>query len=113
MPEGKKPSGWLLDAAPFEVQRVAFDRAAGRDKYAWFLEQGLGKTLVDCADIARRVYLDQVVGQALVVPWYLKSSWRNEWAQWRMPFSLFIWPDVPPLGHRAYREPHSILFNYE
>lgn len=107
-----KPVDWLLEAEPYEVQRVAFERSRDRERYGYWLEMGLGKSMVLCADFMREVYFDRAVGLIILAPSYLKSTWRDEWAKWQMPFPLYTWPDVPKVI-KAYRDPHAIVYNYE
>lgn len=108
-----RPPGWLLAAEPYAVQAEAFRRGGDRERFGYWLEQGLGKTLVICADFMKQVHQDRVAGLAILAPSYLKSGWRDEWAQWKMPFPLLTWPDVPPASDRIYRKPHGIVYNYD
>lgn len=108
-----KPYDWPLKAEPYEVQRLAFDHSRDRERYGYWLEMGLGKSMVLCADFMREVTLGRVAGLVILAPSYLKSTWRDEWAKWEMPFPLFTWPKVPKVGAREYREPHAIVYNYE
>lgn len=70
---------------PWKVQREALNRAEGRDRYGWFLEQGLGKTslaLNEFVDLYRKNLVD---GMLVFCPNSFKIDWSMAPGEWGVP----------------------------
>lgn len=91
---------------PWAVQAEAMRRSAGRGRYGWFLEQGLGKTPLTLNEFVDR---DDVQCLVVICPQSFKQDWVLAPAEWGIPFLLSCsWPNM-------YRENlcNVFVFNFE
>lgn len=98
---------------PWAVQIEALKRAGDKFNYAWFLEQGLGKTslaLNDFVDKHRRGLVDTMV---VLCPNSFKADWAGAPAEWGVPEIVSGYH--PQLKMDKLRDPrgHLIALNYE
>ncbi len=100
---------------PYEIQNIAFEKGRERDldMPAWgnYLEQGMGKTLLEYADFYDMVYRDKVECQAIIAPTYLKSNWESENEEYGLPWPVFTWPNVPT--EKEEKTPFTFVINTE
>lgn len=76
---------------PWEVQTEATRRSEGRDRYGYFLEQGLGKTPLDLNDF---VSSDDCDLNIVLAPSSFKADWPLAPAEWGLGFlRTGMWPD--------------------
>lgn len=104
---------WHLARAPWPVQTAALEYSDGHDRFAWFMEQGLGKTATALNDLIN--HLDRVPGMVVIAPQSFKLDWLVEAREWGLSddrWSLGYWPrhpfPVPP-----FTKPFVYAINYE
>lgn len=113
MSKSKHVAGWLLKRPPFAVQVEAMRRADDdcRDRYGFWMEQGLGKTGSDYNSYLRALHADKVDAHVVVAPNYLLSGWEDEAREWGIETPIVTWPDrVPP---KITCQPHTFIINHE
>lgn len=95
-----------------------FADADGRDGFAFWMEQGLGKTLTTLADFAE--FVARGVVQRLVVfcPNSFKGGWAEEIEKWGFDFHVMIWspenePYIRSQMRRGFNKPPVLIVNYE
>ena len=98
---------WHLKGFPYEVQRVALERAKGNLGFAWFLDQGLGKTAVALNEITDLVVRDEIDGAVVVCINSLKGNWRQEAENWGVKIPVTVWPNRPT------QAPFIFVINFE
>ena len=88
--------------APYDHQITMLDEAAGKRDFAFFCEQGTGKTKV-AIDLASQKYNDgQITGVILVAP----NGVHNQWADAALPrhcpidHEAFVWPKIAGIKER-------------
>lgn len=86
---------WLLNRKPWAVQVEALKRAAGKKRYAWHVEQGMGKSSVALND-----FLNSDADVMIVVaPQAFKPDWTIIPAEWGSNLPAGMWPRDPfPTG---------------
>lgn len=94
----------------FEVQIEARNRAKGRMGYAYFLEQGLGKTGIALTEFKDLVKADKVDILFVVCPNSLKSTWEDEVAIWT-EYEAKMWPTFDP--RKSTEKLLVFIMNYE
>lgn len=102
---------WHLKTNPFEVQLEALRRAKDKPGYGYFMQMGLGKTLVTLAEFADLLFKDEVDVQIVVCPNSLKANWKVEAEKHGLDIPWYVWPDVPPVAH--LKPPFGLSLNYE
>lgn len=87
-------------------------RSAGRDRYGWFLEQGLGKTSLALNEFVDRDDVDCLV---VVCPQSFKIDWCLTPSEWGSGFvQCGMWPKDPlPTKSGSIHIPALYVFNYE
>jgi hypothetical protein len=108
-------SGWHLrhqqwGGVPWAVQSEALRRAAGRDRYGYWLECGLGKTALVLNEFIDRDDVDCLV---VIAPNSFCEDWRLAAAEWGVGFiAAGSWPRRDPVPD-AGSGPALYVFNYE
>lgn len=93
---------------PWAVQAEALRRADGKDRFGFWLEQGLGKTALTLNEFLGR---DDVAIMVVICPQSFKSEWVTTPAEWGAGFlQSAMWPKTPPY---ALREGSTYVVNYE
>jgi len=88
--------------APWAVQREALNRSEGKDRYAHFLEQGLGKTPLVLNEFIHYCKLGIVDTLFIVCPESFKLSWVEALKDWGLTaLPIKVWPESFPLGASA------------
>jgi hypothetical protein len=109
-PAGSLLDGYLFKTQPFVHQRAALEKGAGKWFFAYFMDQGTGKTKV-IWDNAAFLYLRQIItGVLILAPNDVHAQWIDE----QMPLHL---PDYIPrraavwdaTGHKAKRLVHELI----
>lgn len=100
---------WHLRGEPRPVQAEAKRLAAGRDRFAYFVEMRLGKSamaLDDMIDWADRTDID-----VILCPNHLKATWLDEINKWTTPAvasNVAVWPqDEQKISAR------TVIMNFE
>lgn len=102
---------WGLAGKPYQVQVEAFKRSAGHDKYAFFLQMGLGKTALVLWE-----YIERFTDCPTVFV-FCPNSFKLDWAlagpQWGInSFTYSVWPrDALRAG--TSEAPHWNVINFE
>lgn len=95
---------------PWAVQEEAMRRAAGRNKYGQWLEQGLGKTPLTLNEFIDYDHVDCLVE---IAPNSFCEDWKLAPAEWGVDFiQSGSWGSKDPLPLEQ-RGPASYVFNYE
>lgn len=102
---------WPLVTKPYEVQQLAFNRGRGKQRYGYYLEQGLGKTAVDLADTKDALLSDSITANVVAAPAYLKSGWADEVDIHQVGLPCFVWPDTPT--EKQEQDPFIQVMNNE
>ncbi len=100
------------------VQWAALEASAGAKGFAYYMEQGLGKTLTTLLDFKRLV--DNGLASRLVVvcPNSFKNGWREEAEKHGVDFDFFIWEAgkeeyFKAWVKRGFSKPPVVVINYE
>lgn len=111
---------WPFDREPYAVQQRALDLAYGKEGYAWFLEQGLGKTALALAEFTLLLREDKVDCMVVIVPPGLLGSWPKEAQTLGMNTPIRAWnkkrnKEQERKNRNMLRttEPFIFLMNYE
>lgn len=94
----------------FAVQKEARKKADGRMGYAYFLEQGLGKTgtaITEFKDLHKAKKVDLLF---VACPNSLKKTWEEEVSIWT-EFQAKSWPAFDP--RKSTDKPQVFIMNYE
>ena len=84
---------WHLNFPPWEVQTEALRRSAGKERYGYFLEQGLGKTAVALNDYIEHDDIDLCI---VVAPQSFKLDWPIACEEYGLGFlQTGYWPKHP------------------
>lgn len=93
--------------ALFPVQVAAKSAANGRKKYGYFLEMGLGKTLLTLTEFDELVKADKVDIMMIFCPNSLISTWKREHDKHGFTYVIHTKPERVPDG------PCIVIYNYE
>ncbi len=87
---------------PWAVQREALNRSEGKDRFAHFLEQGLGKTALILNEFLHYSDLGLVNCLFILCPDSFKLSWANAFEEWGIiDLPIGVWPNPFPKGNPA------------
>ena len=81
-----------LGDKPWTVQTEALKRSEGKDRYAYFLEQGLGKTALTLNDYAYYYNNLKVTLMLVICPNNFKLDWKYAPKEWGTKFIAGMWP---------------------
>jgi hypothetical protein len=108
----KRRVPWHLKGEPYEVQLAAQFKARGERGFAWFLEQGLGKTALGLNEFVDLLIQDQVDIMIVLAPPTFLLDWQVAVKQWMVePVDCYVWPQNPlaPKGpHRPGRRTEKL-----
>lgn len=102
----------------FEVQRRALEEAGDKKGFAFFMEQGLGKTRTVLQEFHEKVSRDLVDCLVVIPPKSLRGTWRDENEEVGYPYPVILMKDE----HKALaeikelrkkRQPFIVVFHYE
>lgn len=79
-----------------DVQKAALQRSNGAIGFAYFMEQGLGKTLTAEADLLERVAEGNASRSLVVAPTSFKGGWIEEIAKYNLPINAKVWDSKDP-----------------
>lgn len=98
---------------PWAVQAEALRRSKGKSRYAWFLEQGLGKTSLALNDYYDHYLRGEVDLMVVVCPNSFKSDWALAPAEWGIPQVPGSWHPKAKIEQLTGRGPGVIAVNFE
>lgn len=101
-----------------EVQKKALTEAKGKPGFAYFMEMGLGKTLVAFAEFMELVAEKEVTRLVVVCPNSFKGGWRDEAAKWKLVVDLHVYDSGADFDNSAFlrkkfSKPPVLVVNYE
>lgn len=103
-----------------DVQTTALQRSAGHYGFGYFLEQGLGKTLLTFADFMRLVADRSATRLVVVCPNSFKGGWVDDAIKHGIDdqFDFFIWESGNERGlkwwmKKEFTKPPVLIINYE
>lgn len=101
-----------------DVQRAAKEAAKDKPGFAFFMEQGLGKTSTYLSEFEDHVEQDYVSRSVVIAPNSFKGGWRFEIEKQGFNIEPFIWtPDrEDAFNHwmrRGFIKPPMLIVNYE
>lgn len=100
-----------------DVQLAALKACGNNRSFAYFMEQGLGKTLTSQADLLERVKEGNVTRSVVVAPNSFKTGWVREAEKWGLPINQFVWDSSSNYHEHWARRPsdkvRQLIVNYE
>jgi SNF2 family DNA or RNA helicase len=88
-----------------DVQKEAIKRAAGHDRFGWFLEMGLGKTLLSLHEFSESGCNVMMI----CCPPALVPVWKSEVSKWGFDYDVH----VKPMRAKRYDRKTVLIYNYE
>lgn len=104
---------WPLALKPYDVQAAAFERGKDKECYAYWLEQGLGKTALGLADFLYNLWMERCEALIVIAPHYLMSEWVVETKKYDVKVPLVAWPDLHPKTTTLGPAPFILVINIE
>lgn len=100
------------------VQKAALQRSAGAAGFAYFMEQGLGKTLTSYADFMERVAERTATRLLVVCPNSFKSGWVEDAEKHGVDLDFFVWQAgmhnyLRAWIRRGFKKPPCLIVNWE
>lgn len=101
-----------------QVQKEALKASKGRTGFAYFMEMGLGKTLVTYMDFLEHVAEREVTRMVVVCPNSFKGGWKDEAAKWGLKVDVHVYESGNIHMNNAflkkkYDRPPVLVINYE
>lgn len=102
----------------FGVQKAALAASNGAQGFAYFMEQGLGKTLTSYADFMERLAEGRATRMIVVCPNSFKQGWVEDAGKHGVDMDFFVWE----AGNHAYlrswikrgfKKPPCLIVNWE
>jgi hypothetical protein len=102
----------------YKVQIAALQNSAGAAGFAYFMEQGLGKTLTSFADFLERVAEGNTTRMIVVCPNSFKQGWVEDAEKHGVDLDFFIWtagnaPYLRSWVKRGFKKPPCLIINWE
>lgn len=102
---------------PWSVQTEALRRSEGKDRYAYFLEQGLGKTPLSINDIVTYHKAGNIDFAVVLVPMSFKMDWVLSPEEWGRPEISSYWYPKHTVqdmyAESSTKHPSMFVANYE
>ena len=100
------------------VQIAALDFAQGKQGVGWFLEQGLGKTLLALTEFSFLYQTGKVDRMIVVAPNSFKKGWQEECEKHGFHFDVHIWRSTKKIAaadwlNSRHEKPPVLIINYE
>lgn len=100
------------------VQKAALDKSAGRRGFAFYMEQGLGKTKTAQADFLRNVETRHAGRSVVIAPNSFKGGWVEEAEKDELPINQLIWESGDERRFNIWAQkpsnmPRQVVINYE
>jgi SNF2 family DNA or RNA helicase len=101
-----------------EVQKLALQRANKKDGFAWFLEMGLGKTLLDLTETERLVREEGLQRAVVVCPNSFKQGWAAEIKKHGFDYDVHVFESGADYWNKKFLQDHHnklpfLIVNYE
>jgi SNF2 family DNA or RNA helicase len=101
-----------------EVQKEALTASNGHLGFGFFMEMGLGKTLVTYEDFLRYAAQGAVHRMVVVCPNSFKGGWKDEAVKWGVPVDIHIYNSGNDFANNAFLKrmfdrPPVLIVNYE
>ncbi len=102
----------------YEVQKKALGASNGAPGFAYFMEQGLGKTLTSYADFMERVANREATRLVVICPNSFKSGWVADAEKHGLDFEFFTW-QAGMMGYlrswmkKKFTKPPVLIINWE
>lgn len=101
-----------------DVQKKALIEARGKPGFAYYMEMGLGKTLVAFAEFMELVAERTVTRMVVVCPNSFKGGWRDEAAKWDLGVDLHVYSSGADYNNsnflrKKFVSPPVLVVNYE
>jgi SNF2 family DNA or RNA helicase len=93
----------------FPVQKAAYDKGKGKERFGYFLEMGLGKTLLVLHEFAELLDAGEADIMMVFCPNSLISTWKDEIKKHQFEFETVTKPD----SSREVKRGSVVLYNYE
>lgn len=102
----------------YSVQDAALAASDGHRGFAFFMEQGLGKTLTSYAEFCRLVERGEATRMVVVCPNSFKSGWVSDAEKHGLDFDYFIWsagnmPYLKTWMKKKFTKPPVLIVNWE
>lgn len=104
--------------APFPVQKAALAASAGHRGFAYFMEQGLGKTFTIFLDFLEKVATREATRLVVVCPNSFKSGWVEDAEKHGVDLDFYAW-DSGNIGYlrtwmrKEFKKPPCLIVNWE
>lgn len=99
------------------VQLAALRASSGMHGFAFFMEQGLGKTLTALAEFVDLVAAREVTRLVVVCPNSFKNGWKEEAEKQGLDFDFYIWDGNDNTYNwwlrQEFKKPPVLVVNYE
>lgn len=100
------------------VQQAALNAAGDQPGFAYYMEQGLGKSLTLLADFMGKAAQRSATRLAIVAPNSFKGGWVSEIEKWGVDVQPFIWTagsdaDFDRWMRKGFDKPPVFILNYE
>ena len=100
------------------VQIAALEFSEGKQGVGWFLEQGLGKTLIALTEFSFLYQTGKVDRMIVVAPNSFKKGWLEEAEKHGFAFDLHIWRSTKKTAaadflNGRHEKPPVLIINYE
>lgn len=96
-----EPAWHLRGPDPYAVQLEALRRSHNKPRFAYFLEQGLGKTALWLNDYVEN-FIDEIDTVLILCPNTFKNDWAAAPAEWGLSgINTAVWPHQE-MGRRAF-----------
>lgn len=102
-----------------DVQKAALEKSDGRRGFAFYMEQGLGKTKTSQADFLREVERRMAGRSVVVAPNSFKGGWVDEAEKDGLPINQYVWESgassryFASWAQRPSNQPRQVIINYE
>lgn len=101
-----------------EVQKAALSARGENKGFAYFMEQGLGKTLTTFADLLEMVAERRATRMVVICPNSFKMGWVKDAEKHKLDFDFFIWQAgmhtyLKSWMKRPFTKPPILVVNWE
>lgn len=103
---------------PYGAQSKALERSRGQPGFAFYMEQGLGKTATTYQDFLDHAQSDQLQRLVVLAPNSFKGGWAAEVEKFGFPITPIVYePDsakyLPSVFKRGFTTRPALIINYE
>lgn len=106
-----------LEAELKDVQKAALQASNGAEGFAYFMEMGLGKTLVALVDFVKLIIAGKATRMVVLCPNSFKGGWVDEMKLWGLPFDWLVYEAGSVMNtawiNKGFDKPPVLVVNYE